>query len=197
VQLLPKSSDRKATLLQVMNVKSKSITSLLSLSVAFAVMLCAAGQRGLPPQDGITNFGKVNEHLYRGAQPDEAGITNLARLGVKMIINLRMPDDVWKGEEAAARASGITYTNVPMHAIGRPTDEQVSRVLSIIETSSSPVFVHCEHGCDRTGTIIACYRISHDKWPGDSALREADLYGMSKLERGMRKYIVEFANSRK
>src|SRR5690242_18031677 len=42
-----------------------------------------AGERGLPAQEGIVNFGKVSETLYRGAQPDEPGIQNLKRLGVK------------------------------------------------------------------------------------------------------------------
>ena len=59
-----------------------------------AITLCAARERGLPPQNGIANFGKVNERLFRGAQPDAVGITNLARLGIKSIINLRFDTEV-------------------------------------------------------------------------------------------------------
>lgn len=156
------------------------------------VFTCAA-QRGLPAQDGILNFGRINSSLYRGAQPDAAGITNLARLGVKTILNLRMPDEVWRPEEACARAQGITYTNIPMAGIGRPAEEQVRKALAVLENSLGPVFVHCQHGCDRTGTIIACYRIEHDHWPARTALQEALRYGISKLERGMKSYILEFS----
>jgi len=146
---------------------------------------------------GITNFARVNNRLYRGAQPDIDGINSLARLGVRTIINLRMTNDVWSAEEAEARALGITYTNVPMSGIGRPTNEQVARVLRIIETGTKPVFVHCQHGADRTGTIIASYRIRHDKWPSKQALQEAKEYGMSPLEIGMKRYVVDLGKSHK
>ena len=156
-----------------------------------------AGERGLPPQEGIVNFGKVSETLYRGAQPNELGIQNLKRLGVKLIINLRMPDDCWKPEDTAAKDCGITITNMPFKGFGRPTDQQVRDVLTIIQSSTSPVFIHCRHGCDRTGTIIACYRIQHDRWTTEEALQEAKRYGMSKLEWGMKRYVLDFGSQTK
>jgi protein tyrosine/serine phosphatase len=64
-------------------------------------------------------------------------------------------------------------------------------VLGLIDTLPKPVFIHCIHGCDRTGTMIACYRIAHDQWSNKAALAEAKRYGLSSLERGMMKYIKE------
>ena len=151
--------------------------------------MAGAGEPGL---EGIVNFGKVNDGLYRGAQPDTLGIGNLKRLGIKTIINLRMTNEVWKAEETEANANGITYTNVPMNGFARPTPEQVAKALALIETLPSPVFVHCRYGRDRTGTIIACYRIKHDHWSSEPALQEAEHYGISKFELGMRRYIVDF-----
>lgn len=165
------------------------------LSIALIAAACFGGQRGLPPVEDILNFGRVNDHLYRGAQPDELGIKNLKHLGVTLVINLRTTKEASKAESDQAAASGILYTNVPLAGMGRPTDAQVAKILSLIETAPGPVFVHCEHGCDRTGTIIACYRIKHDHWTGASALQEAGEYGMSKLEHGMRKYIMDYARS--
>jgi tyrosine-protein phosphatase SIW14 len=169
--------------------------SLLSTVLLFIVCVCAASHRGVPATEGIYNFGKVNDGLYRGAQPDEAGIQSLKRLGVKTIINLRMSDDVWRNEGSQAGANGILYTNAPMKGLGRPTDEQVKNILSLIETLPGPVYVHCQHGCDRTGTIIACYRIQHDQWQNRKALDEAEHYGMSAFERGMKKFVKEFRRS--
>jgi protein tyrosine phosphatase (PTP) superfamily phosphohydrolase (DUF442 family) len=167
------------------------------LGLMSVVAICNAGQRGVPPQENIANFGKINDSLFRGAQPDKAGIESLKRLGVKLIVNLRMPGDIWTPEEALARSCGIDYTNFPLSGLGRPKVEQVAKVLSLIQSFPSPVFVHCQHGCDRTGTIIACYRIEHDKWSSSDALREARLYGMSRLERGMRRYVEDFDKARK
>ena len=157
--------------------------------------VCKSSARGLPTQEGILNFGKVTETIYRGAQPDTNGMASLQRLGVKMIINLRMPGDGWKEEESLAQAQGIIYTNVPLRGIGRPTDDQINTVLKLIESVQGPVFIHCQHGCDRTGTIVACYRIKHDQWSSEKALAEAVHYGMSSLERGMKRYVADFATT--
>jgi protein tyrosine/serine phosphatase len=170
------------------------------LELCLALLLAAgnvagARERGLPPSEGIVNFGKVNDSLYRGAQPDALGIRNLKKLGVRTILNLRMTNDVWEAEAAEASANGLIYTNVPMKGFGRPTPEQVAKALAIIETLPSPVFVHCQHGCDRTGTIIACYRIRRDQWSSELALQEAKHYGISKFAWGMRKYIAEFGKA--
>ena len=151
--------------------------------------------RGLPVTEGILNFGKVNDGLYRGAQPDGDGLEHLKKLGVKLIINLREPGDVWKEESAAALACGIVYTNFPMGGFARPKDDVVRQILALLGSSTGPVFVHCQHGCDRTGTIVACYRIQHDHWSCDDALREAKQYGISRWEYLMRRYVREFARS--
>ncbi len=167
--------------------------SLLSLSLLGLVVLSIAGDRGVPAQNGILNFGKVNEQLYRGAEPDTEGVGNLKKLGVVTIIDLRIGKEVRAGEATEAAAAGITYTNVPLKGLGRPGDKEIAQVLAVIEASSGPVFVHCEHGCDRTGTVVACYRMKHDLWTNERAQKEADFYGMSKLERGMRSFVEGYA----
>jgi protein tyrosine/serine phosphatase len=47
-------------------------------------------------------------------------------------------------------------------------------------------------GKDRTGTVIACYRIVHDKWPNARALTEAVDNGLNFTEHGMKTYIKNF-----
>lgn len=71
----------------------------------------------------------------------------------------------------------------------------MATLLALIESLPAPVFVHCEHGCDRTGTIIACYRIRVGGWPNEAALEEARKYGLSKHEHGMIEYIRTFGKA--
>jgi protein tyrosine/serine phosphatase len=156
-----------------------------------------AADRGVPASYGIVNFGRVNDHLYRGAQPDANGIANLKKLGVTLVINLRTKEEPSALEAAEASSNAIAYTNIPLKGVSRPSDQDIARILAIIDNAPGPVFVHCEHGCDRTGTVIGCYRIQHDGWAAHAVFKEADRYGMSELERGMRAYIADFARKQK
>jgi len=180
-----------------MKQRALSKVSLATAAVVAALGLVVAGERGVPGIAGVWNFAKVNEKLFRGAEPSEAGMKSLKQVGAKSIIDLRKPGEVWKGERTAALANGMVYTNVPLRGLGAPADQQVKIVLDLIDALPAPVFVHCEHGCDRTGTIIACYRIARDQWSAASALAEAERYGLSDFERGMKKYIKEFGKPAK
>src|SRR6476646_7366942 len=94
------------------------ITLWMMTLILFVWMIdCAvsfAGNRGLPAQQGVLNFGKIGEDVYRGAEPDTAAVANLQRLGIKTIIDLRKPGQVRKAEATEAQACGIVYTNVAM-----------------------------------------------------------------------------------
>lgn len=154
---------------------------------------CSATPRGVPTTEGIPNFGRVNPTLFRGAQPDEAGMAGLQRLGVRTVINLRLASDTWPAEEASARAHGLTYVTAPLAGLSAPTPAQVSHILALIESSPAPVFIHCQHGADRTGTIVACYRMQHDGWTVERAFAEAKQFGFSVFQFGMRRFIEAFS----
>jgi tyrosine-protein phosphatase SIW14 len=148
-------------------------------------------------KEALPNFHQVNQNLYRGAQPGAGGIQKLKELGVKTIINLRGADEGTEAEERDARSAGINYFNVPLDGLGRPSDEKVLKILALINDAKNwPVFIHCNHGKDRTGTIIACYRISHDGWTLDEAMKEAKRYGMSWVQLKMKDYIKDYARKR-
>ena len=142
---------------------------------------------------GVGNFHQVDDHVYRGAQPSLDGLRNLAKLGVKIIVDLREAGDRSLEEEKSVAAQGMSYFAVPMNGLHAPSAETVLKVLDVLEDSAKgPVFVHCKRGADRTGTIIASYRIEHDHWENQKALEEAKAFGMSRLEKGMQQYILHY-----
>ena len=133
--------------------------------------LAAAEPNGLP------NFHQVNERIYRGAQPTVEGFQALAEMGIKTIVDLRREAGQARREQQVVEALGMKFLSVPM-TLSAPTDEQISRVMQELNSNAGPVFVHCHGGRDRTGTVIACYRKTHDAWDSEKALDEANLAGM-------------------
>lgn len=172
--------------------------SLCLLAQLATVSMAQNSDRSEPRFEELPNFHQVNARLYRGGQPrDPGGIRKLVALGVKTIINLRDDDERAYAEGREAEAAGLRYFNIPFGRLGRPTDEQVERVLSLINApENGTVFVHCARGADRTGTAIAVYRIAHDGWTSKQAKQEAKRYGMGFWQRGMKDYIHDYYRRR-
>jgi protein tyrosine/serine phosphatase len=142
----------------------------------------------------LPNLQKVNDQVYRGGQPAEEGFARLAALGVHTVVDLR-----WTGEHSQAReqklveASGMHYVSIPMKGMQKPAPESVDKVLALLNDSKAgPVFVHCQRGADRTGAVIACYRMQHDGWDRKQALDEAGKYGMSWFQMALKNFVDHF-----
>lgn len=146
-----------------------------------------------PNRKKLPNFHEVNPKLYRGGQPAPGGLQQLADLKIKTIVNLRGAGEGASKEEEETRALGLRFFHVPFERSGRPRDADMKLVLSIINTPEyQPVFVHCKQGADRTGTVIAIYRITQDGWTSEQAKAEANTYGMHLWESGMKDYIHDY-----
>lgn len=164
-------------------------------ALAPALFLVTAGfaQQQAQPPAGVGNFHVVNPHIYRGAQPSAQGFQNLAKMGVKTVIDLREADGNMLAEKKMVEAAGMKFVNVPMHGLETPHASDVAKVLSVFnDQNAGPVFVHCKRGADRTGTVVACYRISHDHWDNAKALHEAKDNGMAWIQRAMQHYVMGY-----
>jgi len=160
------------------------------MGALLAALACDALAQNEPRYSELPNFHLVSTQLYRGAQPRASGLQKLKALGVKTIVNLRGKDANARAESDNARALGLLYYNIPLPEFSKPPDEKVRQILGILNSAENqPVFVHCHHGEDRTGTIIACYRITHDGWTAAEAKKEAEKCGMSWTQIGMKRYI--------
>jgi protein tyrosine/serine phosphatase len=174
------------------------ISKFVAAWVMLVVLVSLGVAQSEPKYEELPNFHQVNAQVFRGAQPKRGGFAKLAQMGVKTVINLRASNDRAQAEEAEVRAAGMRYFSEPMERLGRPDDAQVARILSLINApENQPVFVHCSHGADRTGTIVACYRISHDGWTSEAAKQEAKRYGLKPWERGMKDYIHDYYEKRR
>ena len=123
----------------------------------------------------IKNFGKVNEHYYRGSQPTQPEVEQLKKLGIKTVIDLRKDSE--RAEADWVRGAGLQYFNILMKSSTAATEEQTTHFLKLVNDSANwPVYVHCKGGRHRTGALTAVYRITHDGWTADQAYQEMTEY---------------------
>lgn len=156
-------------------------TSTVPAQQVFARPVLEMAQKGLP------NFAKVSEVLYRGAQPDRKGFEELKKLGVKSIVNLRAghPD------RKLIEGLGFRYFSIPANTWD-VSDSHSTRFLKVLsDPANQPVFVHCQHGSDRTGTMVAIYRIYVQNWKPDEALKELPTFGFHQVWKNLKRYLLK------
>ena len=158
----------------------KTIVSVLLLSV-------------IPLNAELPHVKRIDDHIYRGRQPHRADFPELAKMGVKTVLDLRGGPIHKPRERKTVEAAGMRYISMRLSGIWAPKDEQIGRILAIMQDPAYwPIFLHCRRGDDRLGEVIACYRIAHDHWTNQQAFQEATQNGLSHFEIFMRRYIKHF-----
>lgn len=134
---------------------------------------------------GLSNFAQVSPALYRSAQPTREGFERLKAMGVRTVVNLRnVASD--RGEMAGLGLRYVHIHCVPWH----PEDEDVVAFLQVVsDPANHPVLVHCRHGADRTGMMVAAYRAVVEGWPMDEAMQELPRFGFHRIWGGLKTYL--------
>jgi len=181
-------------------ISQRALLSLLVTIVACCASLTAlacANPEQEPAQGNapvtVKNFGKVNDHIYRGGQPNADNFRQLAAIGVKTVLDLR--GDSERDSKVLAEEAGLRYINLPLADKRYPQPDAAQRFLEIVNDPSIwPVYVHCEGGRHRTGAMIAVYRITNDGWDIDRTYQEMKDFGFySRLGHGCyRDYVNDY-----
>ncbi|MCX5789731.1 MAG: dual specificity protein phosphatase family protein, partial [Elusimicrobia bacterium] len=149
----------------------ESLKSLDSIAQAASFSLSANSVAALP------DFAQVSPGVYRSGQPTQQGIAQLAAKGIKTVLKLN--NDA-PAESNWASAAGIDLVARLMSNQAAPTFAQVDDALAVVnDAARQPVLVHCHLGHDRTGVVIAAYRVTVQNWSISQAVTEAKSLGFS------------------
>lgn len=160
---------------------------LIFLFVATVTLSGFSAEQLMPMKDlpGLNNFAKISEILYRGAQPEAPGFAELKKMGVKTVISLRANH----GDIGLMKGLGLQYIRIPIN-IWNMEDEDVVKFLKVVtDPKNQPVFVHCQHGSDRTGTMVAIYRIYVQGWTLEEAMKELPAFGFHEIWKNLPIYL--------
>lgn len=145
-----------------------------------------------PAPSSIPRFEKIADGLFRGGQPDKAGFEYLKSQGIRTVINLRGEND----EEPIVNGLGIQYVHIPMAVMpwSKISQKSIKSYFEVLnDPANYPIFVHCRRGADRTGVMVALYRIVAQGWDGKKAVKEARDIGMRWWYLGLKGQIKGFA----
>jgi protein tyrosine phosphatase (PTP) superfamily phosphohydrolase (DUF442 family) len=142
---------------------------------------------------GLPNFGVVSDQLYRGAQPADSGFAELKAQGIAIVVNLRHESDRIARERALVESLGMHYVSIPWRGHDDPNPEQVVQFLRLLrDNPPRKVFVHCQRGAERTGVMVACYRISREQWTPERAQAEMEAFGFRRRFAHLTRLVREF-----
>jgi protein tyrosine/serine phosphatase len=135
----------------------------------------------------IARFIVVTPQILRGAQPvSAADYDELTEHGVRTLLDLRQEKDVIARERDEAIRRGWEFVSIPMSPFTSPSDAQVIEALrTITDPRLQPVFVHCQHGKDRTGLVIGLYRELDQGWTQERAYTEMREIGFNPILLGL------------
>lgn len=142
---------------------------------------------GLP---GLKNVGRVSPLIFRGAQPAPEGYTTLKKMGIRTVLNLRTSGSEKKQVEAA----GMRSVEISIKMSGDVTREKIDRIVAIMaDPANQPVFVHCKLGKDRTGIVVAAYRMKVEGWPLNLAESEMESFGFNGIWINFKSFIRSYS----
>ncbi len=178
----------------------KKLTPLLTLMLTAAVAGCPKPQVAPPPAAGPANAPapevftppptdhpsppasrQLTEGYWLGARFDQNHVPAMKEMGVEVVLSAVAPSDATLD---ALREAGIEQVYIPIGSTFRHAPV-------ILETTGryrpDQVFIHCQHGVDRTGAIAAFLLVTRHGWPVSDALysmvnpSETDVSGLARV----------------
>lgn len=154
------------------------------------------GWNQMAKREDLGHFFKVNDTLYRGQQPTDRGLAQLKEMGIKHVVYLHFSKKQATHEKSVVEGLGLKFTHIPMSWLLPPKQHQIDTWLKLtLNPTEGPVFVHCQHGRDRTGTMVGIYRIAHDKWTYQQAYAEMKQKGFRTFFLGLSLGVKRYAKS--
>ncbi len=138
---------------------------------------------------GLGNVGRVAPGVLRGAEVSKEGYATLKAMGVKTVIDMRTSAN----EQQEVETAGMKAVAIPIKMSRDGLQENVDRVVALMaDPANQPVYVHCRHGQDRTGIVVAAFRMKQQGWSLAEAEAEMQAFGFNNIWINFKKFIRQY-----
>jgi len=108
------------------------------------------------------NFSLVAKGVYRGSYPNVCNFSFLKSLGLKTVLFLG-PEDYPAKSARFLQDNNIALISVSMAGNKEPfktvpVDQMTQALKHITDIRNHPIYIHCNKGTHRTGTVVGCLR---------------------------------------
>ena len=146
---------------------------------------------GPSPSTGtsVNNLYLIEDGFYRGSQPTAQGFQELQDLGVRTVLNLAGGG----GDAVYVPGGPLKLVHIPMTAFELRDDRVLQALRVMVDPANRPLMIHCKQGADRTGALVALYRIVVQGWTKQKAVLEMSEggYNHSELWRNLDYYVMK------
>ncbi len=107
---------------------------------------------------------EFNENISFGQIPDEAGITDLARSGVKTVVDLRTDEESsGSNEPVLTRNAGLRYIHLPVTRDGLSEEKLSMFYQTVFDEDKYPVYIHGESGIRPVALLLTISALNEGK----------------------------------
>jgi tyrosine-protein phosphatase SIW14 len=141
---------------------------------------------------GLDNVGRISPKVFRGNQPKKEGYKTLKEIGIKTVINLRSRHY----EKDMVESAGMRYLEFPIGMLEKAKKNEIRKIVqAMADPANQPVYVHCALGQDRTGIVVAAYRMDIDGWSLAEAEKEMQAFGFNDTWVHLKKFIRKYPDN--
>lgn len=145
----------------------------------------------------VYNFREVTPTIYRSGLISKEAVPYLKELGIKTVLTFDNQPKRVAEEQKYLKEAGIESISIPWSGWDDPDDATIQKIHEIMNSPEhQPILIHCKHGQERTGVVVATWRISHQNWSADQAYQEMKGCGFRPFQYGhLKKYVYNFAST--
>ncbi len=184
-------------MLKVIEISHKALIILFLglVVVPFAFAESEKGELFKKLESTTVNFREVTPNLYRSGLISKESVPYLKELGIKTVVTFDNNLKRVRKEQKFLEEAGIKSIFIPWSGWDDPNDETIKKIHDLMDTPEmQPVLVHCKHGQERTGVVVATWKIIHQNWTFDQAYQEMKACGFRSFQYGhLKKYVSDFA----